>query len=188
MPVCHSFSTHMVAPERTCCVQADAVTWSEPGGARGRIAFSELRRVHLRNPPGMEVPTIGLVDLYPARGRRLRVSSQHFIGFGRTEDRAASYRDFVFALHAALVPHGAAIRFRGGSSLLGVFTLGAILLLWAGLMLFGIGALLFGDLSGWSALFLLGLLPQGLLLWRHLRRHLPRRYDPAAVPLDLLPG
>ncbi|MBI5720188.1 MAG: hypothetical protein HZC37_21140 [Burkholderiales bacterium] len=187
-PVCHSFSTHIWAAERSCCVQPDAVTWSEPGGARGRIEFSQLRRVQLRNPPGMGVASIGLLDLYPAHGPRLRVSSVHFRGFGQLEDRAASYRDFALALHAALVPHAASIRFRAGSTLTGQVALVFVMAVWTLLMLFGIAVLFSGTLEGWLALTLLPLVPPGLLIWRHMRRHWPRRYLPAVVPLDLLPG
>lgn len=186
-PVCHRSSAHLWAVERTCCVHPDAITWSEPGGARGRLEYARLRRVQLRNPPGMGVPSIGLVDLHPVRGPRLRVSSAHFLGFGRIEDRAASYRDFVLALHEALMPHAAAIRFRAGSTWAGLSALLLVMAVWALLMLFGIVALFSGGLDGWLALTLLPLVPPGLLIWRHLVRHWPRRYDPAAVPRELLP-
>lgn len=187
-PACHSFSAHIRAAERTCCVQADAVTWSDSRGARGRIEFTQLRRVRLRNPPGMDVPSIGLLDLYPLRGPRLRVSSLHFIGFGRSEDRSASFRGFALALHQALVPHASAIDFRLGSTWLGAATLAALVGVWAALLTLGAAGLLFGDLPWWSALVLVALVPQGLLLVRHLRRHWPRRYDPRAVPMHMLPG
>ena len=190
---CHAFKAHVWAQERRYCAEADALTWSEPAAAgreplQGRLDYAQLRRVRLRCPTGQQVAKVGVIDLWPQHGRRLRILSIHYRGVADVEDRAASYREFVHALHAALAvrPPGR-IDFLAGSTRLGQAALWAILLAIGALMLLVLAGLFFGGLSWGYAPVPLGMAAAGWVMWEHTRRNRPRRYDPAAVPAELVP-
>jgi hypothetical protein len=190
---CHAFKANVWAAERRYCAEADALTWSEPATAgreplQGRLEYAQLRRVRLRCPTGQQVAKVGVLDLWPKSGRRLRVLSVHYRGVADVEDRASSYRAFVRALHAALAvrPPGG-IEFLAGSTRLGQTALWAILLGMGALMLFVLAGLVFGALSLGYAPVLLGMAAGGWVMWQHTQRNRPRRYDPAAVPAELVP-
>jgi hypothetical protein len=192
-PCCHAFKAHVWAAERRYCAEAEALTWSEPAAAgkvpmQGRLDYAQLRRVRLRCPTGQQVAKVGVLDLWPRRGRRMRIVSIHFRGVLDVEDRAASYRDFVRALHAALVgrPPGT-IDFRAGSTWPGQLALWTIVLAIGVLMLFVLVGLLLGGLSWWFAPVLPGMASAGWVMGRHTWRNRPRRYAAASVPAELLP-
>jgi hypothetical protein len=70
------------------------------GGGRDRtLAYTDIRAVRVYESPGVgSFPGFARCVLWPRRGRAVVISSNHFLGLGRFEDRSAQFRPFVDAL------------------------------------------------------------------------------------------
>ena len=72
------------------------------------LPFAEIGRVRVYESPGQTslfgqiAPAVARCVIRPRRGRAIVLSSNHFIGLGRFEDRSASFRPFVDTLIARL--------------------------------------------------------------------------------------
>lgn len=70
------------------------------GGREWRLPFAEIRTIRIYRSPGLGVfaPTFARCVIRPRRGKAVVLSSNHFAGLGRFEDRLSSFRPFVEAL------------------------------------------------------------------------------------------
>jgi len=73
---------------------------SVTGGGRDRtFSYAEIRAVRVYESPGMGgIPGFARCVIWPRRGRAVVMSSNHFLGIGRFEDRLPAFRPFVDAL------------------------------------------------------------------------------------------
>jgi hypothetical protein len=146
-------------------------------GREERIPLSAVRRVHLRYHRTKQ-RTYYQLRITLEGGRQLFAQDQSWAGFAKFDDRGATYKAFVLALHEALLPFRDQVEFRAGN--LGSFLmtllmspivaalLGVMLLTRRWLIAIGVGLVL---------LTLLQILP----------RVRPRGYAPEAPPPSLLP-
>jgi hypothetical protein len=96
----YRFRATMFTQETTYSAGAAALSWGD-GGAEGRLAYADIRKVRAYGAPGM--PSGGTSNqarcvLRPRRGRAIVLGNQSFIGVGRFEDRSAAFDPFATAL------------------------------------------------------------------------------------------
>jgi hypothetical protein len=88
--------------ERIWYLTSDALV--RKGVPDRRLHFTDMRRISLFGVPGMRyrgsqfTPAGGACRVKPKHGPAMSLSSTHFLGFGRFEDRSQAYRPFVDAL------------------------------------------------------------------------------------------
>jgi len=85
----------------------DALHCTTATGTR-TLPFAEIGMVRVYESPGQTslfgqiAPSFARCVIRPRRGRAIVLSSKHFIGLGRFEDRSATFRPFVDTLLARL--------------------------------------------------------------------------------------
>jgi hypothetical protein len=159
------------------------------------IAFAGIREIRTYDSPGLTflggatiAPAFKRCVIRPARGRAIVLSSSNLLGFGRFEDRSASYEPFV----------GKLIQAAGAANPKTIFIAGMPMALWlswlfilamaaviAPLALILIVVMLLGGHAPpvgliVSAIVLLSVLTGIVQLIRMLRKNWPRAYDPRA--------
>lgn len=92
------------------------------------LPLSRIRRIHLKQ----DMPGMFMTEIRSEMGPMLRLSSRHFLGVGRFEDRGAQYAAFVRALIAATGRAQPSVELIAGSSLL--FWIGWVLLIMVGVL------------------------------------------------------
>jgi hypothetical protein len=108
-----------IAKETTYRLGEDALHATTPTGTR-RLPLSEIGMVRIYESPGLIsltgqiAPGFGRCVIRPKRGRAIVLSSNHFVGLGRFEDRSATFRPFVDALVARLGTANPAARLVAG--------------------------------------------------------------------------
>jgi hypothetical protein len=159
---------------------------ADDAGPPAVLAYAEIRQVRLRFFP-TRVQTNRFECLVDAPGRTLKFSNEFYRGIASFDDQSASYRKFVTALCrrvAAANPRATFLTGRDG------WVLG---LEWSFLLLM---ALLLGWILwitdsplGWLIWVKLGLIVVFLpTLWRYFKRSRATRFDPQAIPEDVLPA
>ncbi len=170
-----------------------ALEWSD-GRDEGSLAFSEVRQIRIYSSPGIGLlgggsvaPAFQRCVIQPRRGRARVLSSNHFVGIGKFEDRSATFGPFVDALIQRVAANPTTVFLSGmplalwvswAAILVGVVIVTPLALLMITVSLFkGTGTP--GPLLVTTAV-LLGILASLLPLVRALRRNRPRRFDPRA--------
>jgi hypothetical protein len=158
------------------------------GAGRDRtVAYAEIRAVRVYEAPGLgSFPGFARCVVWPRRGRAIVVSSNHFLGVGRFEDRSAAFRPFVDALVRRVAGANRETRFAFGMPpalwWFWALLLGAVALL-APLSLVMIAA----ELAQGRAPPAQAYVPLGIVFVvflglfgyiRQLRRNRPRRFEP----------
>ncbi len=116
---------------------------AEKSGREDVIPFSRIQRIHLRE----DMVGVFSADIRVESGPALRLTSRHFLGLGRFEDRGPAYGAFMRALVAACGRINPTTELLAGSSLL--YGLGWVLVVLAIVMGLLVGAaLLFGATNG----------------------------------------
>jgi hypothetical protein len=157
------------------------------GTRTGSVPYSDIRRVRLSFRPVTMQSYRFLAEIWSASGPKLTIASTSWRGLMEQERLDRPYRDFILALHRRIAGSSGSPVLEAGSP---------PFLYWPGVILFaaiaaGVVALLLRALvqDSWAATaFLAGFFV--LLLWQlggFFRRNRPRRYDPLAVPDDILP-
>lgn len=121
-------------------------------------------------------------------GEKLVVTSTSFVGFGRFENQRDGYRDFIAALHQAMIDGGAVgARFMRGDSpkrywsSLGCAGAGLLMLLVALLVT---GFIFIPAVAAAKLVVLLVTIPWCV---KYARVNRPADYDPRSIPSELLP-
>jgi hypothetical protein len=97
----------LAGEETTYRLGEDALHSTTAKGTR-TLPFAEIGRVRIYESPGMAslsgriAPAFARCVIRPRRGRAIVLSSNHFVGLGRFEDRSAAFRPFVDAFMARL--------------------------------------------------------------------------------------
>ena len=160
------------------------------GGGRERtIALTDIRAVRVYESPGLGTfPGFARCVVWPRRGRAVVLSSNHFVGLGRFEDRSASFRPFVEALVTRIAAANRSTRFVFGMPpalwWFWVALLFAVALLAPLSLIMIVAALVQGRDIAAQAFVPLGIVFVvflGLFGYiRQLRRNRPRRFEPRA--------
>ena len=177
----HSFRASVFSKERTYSLGPDALLWSDAGGGSGRVPYADILRVHIYSMPPTFGQTIRRTILKGRFKGKLMIAATHFLGVGRTEDRAASYLAFVETLLQRVTAANPAVTIVAGHSwplyifwvLLFVVSVALLLLAAIGL---ATGTFAAGAVSPFAILVLL--LP---VSWRITRRGRPRKADASAL-------
>jgi hypothetical protein len=188
----YRFRGSLGAGEQSYAVTEDALTW--PGGT---VPLDRIAAISIYAVPGMRMLGYGTVA-QPSRrctirlrdGRKIVLSSLHFLGLGRFEDRTQSYLPFMRTLISNVAARHPDVRLTTGmpSPLwwLWLMTFGLLVLV-LGIILLGV---LIGVLSGslpWTSIgFLLAVAALGIgpgLYVRGLLQRRQRPLDPTAYEL-----
>lgn len=113
MGATHSYRPSFWHATWTVSAEADGLRYETGKGKSGLIPYGDIARVRVSKstPPG---PPGFRMKIFARGGRRLLVTSAHFCGAFRTEDRPDSYREFVSAAMAGMAARGDSIRFEAG--------------------------------------------------------------------------
>jgi hypothetical protein len=117
-----SGTTRYVLGEDALEIQADKT------GQHTSVPLARIRRIHLKQ----DMPGMFSAEIRSDAGATLRLTSRHFLGVGRFEDRGPDYAAFVRALVAKTARAQPSVELVAGSSLL--FWIGWVLLLMVGIL------------------------------------------------------
>ena len=158
-----------------------------------RFALNDIRKVALTYQP------LNMFDRWvcsiEGAGPRIWLPSASFMGFGRAEDRRASFRPFVQALSLAIAAQPAApgITFVKGNnwSAYGSLALLILLAVMAVLLAFGMaGSMMEGrglGAASWVILPAVIVVWAARMVWRIWRRNRQHLFDPRSFPADFAP-
>ena len=158
----------------------------EPGGA-ARFPYAGITELRLSYDPTRVDTRRHRCDVRCAGGERGTLWSTHFAGVADFEDRAATYTPFVRALVAHVAAANPNCAFRAGTRPLAywagqLFLLAmAIVAIWVIAM---VGGSALSEVTWGKLCVVLGLIP---LAFNYARKNRPRRFEPGAIPADVLP-
>jgi hypothetical protein len=187
----YNFRPSILRGEETYRAAEDALVRTAKG-IETRIPFGEIQSIRTYRSPGIRmfastaVPGFERCVIRPRHGRNIALSSNHFLGLGRFEDRSATYAPFVEGLIHQVAMSNPATIFRTGMPMI-LWSLWALILV-SSVIIAPLAALLIiiemvqNDHIDTGLLFstfiLLAIFFQLFSYIRMLRRNWPRRYDP----------
>ncbi|HEX2862602.1 MAG TPA: hypothetical protein VHN79_13225 [Lacunisphaera sp.] len=181
------FSRHDVLEKaRTIRLTGEGVSVEATGAAAFVLPYANITEVRLRFSP-TRVQTNRFECLVLTRGLGLKFSNEFYEGIASFSDRSAEYREFVAALCRRVAVGNPGVRFAAGRDL-GMLVLEygflALMMLFLGWILW----LTNGPLRWvvWVKLAIVVFFLPTLL--RYVRRSLPVRFDPNAIPATVLPA
>ncbi|MGH6923515.1 MAG: hypothetical protein ACRED5_07220 [Propylenella sp.] len=176
----HTVRRSIFAKERTYRLEPDAVAWTE-GKSSGRVRYADVKGIHIYSMPPAMGQTVRRTVLRGNFRRKLKIQATHFLGFGRTEDRAESYFRFMEQLLARITAANPQVAIHAGQGwplyiFWLVIFLASIVILALGAIMFAVGAFEAKALPAFAIVLLF--LP---VSWRIIRRGRPRRADAGAL-------
>jgi len=160
------------------------------GGSDRSVALGDIRAVRIYEAPGLGTgfPGFARCVIWPRRGRAVVMTSNHFLGLGRFEDRSATFRPFVEALVRRIAAATPATRFIFGMPpalwWFWVALLAAVAMLAPLSLVIIVAALAQGrslPVQSFIPLGIVFVVFLGLFGYiRQLRRNRPRRFEPRA--------
>lgn len=167
-------------------LEPDALVW-RAGRRSVTLPYRDIVRVRLTYRPQSLQAQRYRADILGRGGRRVALVSATWRGMLAVAPQAKSYTAFLRALHARIAQSGGSCEFVTGLSRVAyVAGVGLLAIVGAALFVMMIRALTQGYPMGAAfvaAFMLLGGWQLGRLFWRNR----PRRYDPNAIPDELLP-
>ena len=109
----------LASEEATYRLSEDALHSTSAKGTQA-LPFADVGMVRIYESPGAAslfgqiAPAFTRCVIRPRRGRAIVLSSNHFVGLGRFEDRSATFRPFVDTLIARLGSANPGVQFRAG--------------------------------------------------------------------------
>ena len=185
-PLAHSARANVFEHEATWRLGPEAV--ERDRGPGERFPSAAVVALRLSFDPTRFDTARHRCDLRLADGRAVSLFSTHFAGIADFEDRAATYVPLVRELVARVAAANPSCRFSAGKRSLAYFAQHAFLLAIALLLVLVLG--LVGEVA-FSTLVLvkLGIIAAFVpVLISYARKNRPRRFDPPAIPVDVLPG
>lgn len=146
-----------------------------------RLPYKNIQSVQLKYVSRKNVPSVFICIITTLKNNVFQINSQHFIEYGKFEDRKETYTPFIIAFHKKLIH--AKINFIKGDN---------NLIYWSSILFFsllGIGMLVLGinTISSVGIGILLVTLYLFFRLKDHYSRNKPGNYDPNNIPEELLP-
>lgn len=160
--------------------------WTREDGFQNRIPFKNIKSVRLRYEP-----TRAETRRYALRihdGREHVITNIHYKGIMDFENRSETFNAFVDAFHQALRKANPGVKYMAGSTpaafvgnlLVSLFVL--VVLAFIAFFLFTSG--MYGIVLVKAAIILF-YVPVMLI---QLKKNIPKSYDPAAIPTELMPA
>ena len=167
--------THVIERDRL------VVTYAKSARTES-IPFSSIREINLRE----EMADIFSTFVKREGGGTLRITSRHFRGLGKFDDRRAEYGAFIRSLVRAVAEAHASARFTLGSSLL--YWLGWVLVV-LGVAFTGLVVVASASRGALPPLRMLFVLPVVFFMGGgFVRQGRARAFDPMHPPSELLPA
>ena len=164
-----------------------AVRRIEPGGS-ARFPYASIAELRLCFDPTQFDDKRHRCNVRLADGRKASFYSSHFVSVGEFEDRATTYEPLVRGLVAQVFAANPACRFRSGKRPLVYWAEHVFLVAMVALLVFVLGLVGgagLSDLVRVELAIVVGFIP---LMIMYTRKNWPRRFDPAAIPAQALPG
>jgi hypothetical protein len=171
--------------ERTYRLSADGLAIEEREASPRVLPYAEIHKIRLRFFP-TRFQTNRFECLVYCRGQRLRITNEFYLGFARFEDRSSAYRSFVVELCQRVGAVRREAEFVTGREAwllnleIGLCGLMALLLGWVLWLTGGPSRTLVWVKLGIIAFFL-------PVLVLYVKRNRPVRFEPGAVPEQVLP-
>ena len=178
---------HAFAQQRTYRLTQDAVVWEDEDGGSGRMAYADISAIRLAYRPSRAQPDRFFATITVPSGGKVRISNTSYRGFNDFIMQDAEYSGFLKALHERLAEGGCDVSYRKGSGLIG-FAANLILtiVITGGLAVLAL-YMLSGGYYGLAAAKLLIVAWYMPVLFKFMKRSMPQRYEPDAIPDDALP-
>lgn len=164
----------------------DAIEWRK-GSYAGRTPYGRIRRIRLSFRPITMQNYRFLTEVWPAEGPKLQIASSSWKSVFEHERFDAAYRTFVTELARRVGAAGGQTSFDTGSPVL-LYWLGVVVFIGASLALAALIVRAVQEAAWSGAAFIAAFL--GLFLWQagaFFHRNRPGKFDPAAVPPQVLP-
>jgi hypothetical protein len=164
----------------------EALEWRK-GPYSGRTPYDRVRRIRLGFRPITMQNYRFLGEIWPADGPKLQIASTSWKSLVEHERLDAAYRVFVIELSRRVGAAGGTTSFETGSPVF-LYWPGVVVFLGAALALAGLTVRALSEQAWSGAAFIAAFL--AFFLWQagtFFRRNRPGRYDPAAVPPQVLP-
>lgn len=182
----YSVRRHAFEPERRWALDDNGLSW-QAEDRNGHLDFAAIAAVRL----GYGATRFDFAR-YRCRvtgrdGASESIVSTHFDSLGNFSDRRDGYLPFVRALVTRTAAANPQCRFHAGVGPAQFWL--TVFFLFAALAIVAVAALSLGIPPLWylylKIAFIIALLPVALV-W--IKRNRPRRFDPSAIPADVLPG
>ncbi|MGH6770910.1 MAG: hypothetical protein ACRECO_18030 [Xanthobacteraceae bacterium] len=189
LPLAYAVRANVFEHEMTWRLGADALEVDAGAGvATRRFPYRDFTELRLSFAPTRFDFARYRCDLRIFGHPSTAILSTHYAGIGDFEDRAATYAPFMRGLVAQVAAANPPCRFRAGKHPATYIAEHVFLLAMIVLLVFVIGLVGGVGLSG------LVMVKLGILLFYvpvmilYTRKNWPRRFDPHAIPDDVLPG
>jgi hypothetical protein len=187
-PIVHNTRANVFEAEAAWRLGPDVLERQSGTGGRERFPFADIIELYLRFDPTRFDTARHRCDLRLADGRAASLLSTHFVGVAEFEDRAATYVPLVRALVERVASANPSCRFRAGKRPAAywaehLFLLAMVVLLV--LVLGVVGGLALSTLVLVKLAVIAAFVP---VMISYTRKNWPRRFDPRAIPPELLPA
>jgi len=183
--IAYSFRPSAFGAPRLFRLMSDAIVW-DAGRSSGRVPFARVKRVRMSFRPSAAQNYRFVTEIWGQEGPKLTIVSTSTKNMMEQECLDTSYANFATELHRRIALAGASTVFEAGIAP-AIYWFGLVIYVGAGLGLAGliVRTLQAGTWTGAGvvAVFL------GMFLWNanYFRRNRPGRYQPNALPPELLP-
>lgn len=181
----YSCRPSVFARERMYELGPDALSWKDPHGA-GSIAYADVVRMRLYSAVNAFGPTVRRCILHSRAGHKVVLQSMHYVRFGKTEDRVASYAPFVKELAGRVAAANANAEFLAGLAPSLFVTYWALLIIGSIFVVLTALLVFTGNATGTNTvpiILLAFILPAA---WRTLRQGRARRVGPGEISEELI--
>jgi hypothetical protein len=170
--------------ESAFALEGGVLVHTDAKGKTQRLALADVRRVALRYAPATGDRWVCSVE---GPAGRIWIPSVSFLGFGRVEDRRASFRAFVAQLCQAIAaePSAAGKVFVTGGGFPAWAALAMVIVLavlTALLVLGALGSMIGGTSPAWAILPIIVCTTSSAMVWRIWRKNPSGHFDPRALP------
>lgn len=184
-PVQYSVRRHAFEKERRWSLDDTGLAW-QAEDASGRLDFAAIAAIRLQY--GATRADFARYNCHvTGRSGAYTIVSTHFDSLGSFSDRRETYAPFVRALVARAAAANPQCRFHAGVGPAQFWL--TVLFLFAALAIVAVAALSLGIPPLWYLylkIAVIAVLLPVAFVW--IKRNRPRRFDPKAIPADVLPG
>lgn len=184
MSVTHSYRPSAFEKERHYRLTAEGITIECESFQPVFISYDSINAIHLTFDPSRFDTNKYVCKMYYNR-EVTWISSSHYVSMGTFENRGASYRAFLMALHQNL-SHFQSIRYKRGIAYAKYYAL----LFLVFVTIFLVSWALISWLPSSNGLILFRLMVFAYMIWAsygYFKKNKPGNYDPLSIPADLLP-